>query len=500
MSGAGFDDEATVDVDEALLLLAQIRAEVAQRASEEARGAKTAAPGGTSEALDDEGRPAARTGKFDEDVPTIEGYGALREIGRGGFSRVFEALQFEFERWVAIKVLNDALDDDMEIATFKRECRLMGGLSRHPNIVTVFASALTSERRPGIVMELFPHGSYLDIIQSTGPLELGELLSLGVWISGALAMVHRQGMTHGDVKPQNIFRSEYGSAVLGDFGIATLMNHGLSDTKTGLSPYYAAPELIERGVSATSPFADQYSLGATIYTLATGHRPFETDAGETTGQLFARTLSEPAPRLGGDFPPPLADAVEQAMAREPHQRHRDVVAFAAAIAKVETELGLKPTEIPVTSDLGRYVGQTPGLDQPSRTATSSRAVPSFGLDDKTMVRPSKLLDTASPAPESAEPQQARRIPLWAKIAAVACVVVVVAAVLVLVGGAGTEVPEAPVPADDSPASPSEREAVPGKEVADGRPGPPSVEVTLLSGSTTVSWNRPRTTDHPSRRT
>ena len=471
MSGAEFDDDVTVDVDEALL--AQIRAEAARRAagsdddgSSDAGQVDESADEATQD-IEEEVLESVRVGDYEENVPAIDGYGALREIGRGGFSSVYEALQFEFERWVAVKVLKEALDGDEETAEFERECRLTGVLSRHPNIVTVFNSAFTSELRPCIVMELFPHGSYLNILQSTGPLGLEELLSLSIRVSGALATAHRQGMVHGDVKPQNIFRSEFGLAALGDFGIATFMSHSLGANKTRLSLYYAAPELIERGISATSPFADQYSLGATIHTLAAGRRPFESEAGETTRQLLARTLSEPAPRLGGDFPPALADALQQAMAREPHQRHRDVVAFAAAIAKVEQDLKFRPTEIPFTRDRGRYVGQTPDSDRPpSRPLTSSQDAPAVAAsahsgeppadgkpepaleeqsarpNDRTVVRPSGI-DTVSPPSVTATPPRSRKWPLWAKVAAVAAIVAAAAGIgWALMGGDG---PPPPVP-------------------------------------------------------
>ena len=180
MSGIESDDDVTVDVDETLL--DEIRAEAARRAAAQSEGDQDpVVQHGGFEVLGGGSATAGETvlavgaGGFDQDVPGIEGYGALREIGRGGFSQVYEALQFEFERWVAIKVLNDAIERD-EIAEFNRECRLMGVLSRHPNIVTVFESAFTDDHRPCIVMELFPHGSYLNILQSAGPLALEDLL------------------------------------------------------------------------------------------------------------------------------------------------------------------------------------------------------------------------------------------------------------------------------------------------------------------------------------
>lgn len=125
MPGDGFDDEATFDIDDEML--DEVRAEAARLASQDV-GQGEAGGAGTGE------------------LPVIDGYQELREIGRGGFSRVYEALQVEFDRLVAIKVLNEPIIDSGHIAEFERECRLMGNLSRHPNIVTVHTSAFSHDR------------------------------------------------------------------------------------------------------------------------------------------------------------------------------------------------------------------------------------------------------------------------------------------------------------------------------------------------------------------
>ena len=385
-------------------------------------------------------------------MPVVEGYGALREIGRGGFSRVYEALQFDFDRWVALKVLNETLDGD-EIAEFERECRLMGVLSRHPNIVTVLNSAFTEEGLPCISMELFANGSYLDVIQDSGPLGLEELFSVAVSISGALATAHRQGVVHGDVKPQNIFRSELGAA-LGDFGIASLINQGLGPAKTRLSLYYAAPEVIERGAAALSPFSDQYSLAATLYTLATGERPFEASDSGSTRELLIEALTAPIPRLGKDFPAALDDALHTAMTREPALRHRDMRTFAAAVSEVEAELGYGPTRMRILTGSGRYAAQVPGQsasrdlsvsgDHPpagpsgalrSSTPAGPRTGPpsrtgsrdvSVDYDDATIVRPAAPVPPApAPAPQDDPPAGRRRKRM-----------LIAAAALVLAGAVG----------------------------------------------------------------
>ena len=134
-------------------------------------------------------------------------------------------------------------------------------------------------------------------------------------------------MVHGDVKPQNIFKSEFGYPALGDFGIATLGNKLGQDAPTGLSTHYAAPELIEGGAAHTSPAADQYSLGATIYTLATGRRPFESSLQESPQKVLVRALTEPVPPLPSHFPPEFNRVVLCAMARDPQRRYRDLKAF-----------------------------------------------------------------------------------------------------------------------------------------------------------------------------
>ena len=225
----------------------------------------------------------------------------------------------------------------------------MGGLSRHPFIVTVLASVFTSDYRPCIVMDLFERGNYMELLRRDGPLPLEELLSLSVRVAGALATAHQDGVIHGDVKPQNIFKSAFGYPALGDFGIATLRSRLVDSAGLGLSPHYAAPELIEIGAGAVGAAADQYSLGATIYTLAVGRRPFESDQHEAPQQVLARALDAPTPTLPASFPRDLASVLRRAMAREPQDRFPDLTAFAVALANIEHRLGHRPTAIPIAS-------------------------------------------------------------------------------------------------------------------------------------------------------
>ena len=300
-----------------------------------------------------------------EGVPVVVGFSDLVEVGRGGFSRVFSAYQVEFDRRVALKVLNDRLADEASVGVFEGECRAMGTLSQHPFIVTVLASALTADYRPVIVMELFERGNYMQLLRRDGPLPLEELLSLSVRVGGALATAHHHGVIHGDVKPQNVLKSEFGFPALGDFGIATLRNRLSERAATGLSAHYAAPELIESGPTASGTTADQYSLAATIFTLATGRRPFEgTTPGEAPERVLARVLGSPTPRLPAPFPEELTNTLARAMSRDPQARFPDLGAFAFALTAVEHRLGYRATAVPLP---GIDDDATITIDHPTHT-------------------------------------------------------------------------------------------------------------------------------------
>ena len=360
-------------------------------------------------------------------VPEVPGYGDLREIGSGGYSRVYRARQFEFERPVAIKVLNNRLKDSAAVAAFERECRTMGALWDHPNIVTVFASAFTSDERPCIVMKLFHEGSYSQVLRRAGPVVLDELLLLSVKVAGALATAHREGVVHGDVKPQNIFKSKFGEPALGDFGISTFVGRQDDHAPRGFSVHYAAPELIE---GTPGPAADQYSLAATIYTLALGERPFESadsPTSNTNARVLLRVLDDPTPRLPDRFPTVFADAVIRAMQRDPAQRYPDLAAFGVALADVERQLGLRQTGIPLeplqrsqphpepsprdAERVAPETGESP-RSQPLRESLpeprQSRSGPTSTLDRGTKARDSR--DPAIPAPKRPSVLRHRRKP------------------------------------------------------------------------------------------
>lgn len=219
----------------------------------------------------------------------------IHTIGRGGFGIVYRCRQPSLDRIVAVKVLTSGLNSD-DLARFDREQRVMGRLSDHPNIVSIFEVGTLRSNRPFIVMQYRSQGSLEERIRRSGPLSWHEVLHLGVKIAGALETAHRIGVLHRDVKPGNILLSDYGEQELADFGIARIVGGFETSTRavTG-SPAFTAPEVLT-GESPTVS-SDVYSLGATLFCALTGHAAFERLSGEDVVAQFVRITTQPAPEI-----------------------------------------------------------------------------------------------------------------------------------------------------------------------------------------------------------
>jgi hypothetical protein len=278
----------------------------------------------------------------------IDGFDELRPIGRGGFSYVFSARQRAFNRRVAVKVLSFGLIDERERRSFERECKAMGLVSQHPHIVSVFNAAFTTTKQPCIVMELYSGGTMSERLKREGQLPIATVLETGVKISGALQTAHDRGLLHRDIKPQNLFISEFGEPALGDFGISTLDDERTISGGGGLTVHYAPPEVLE-GAPATAS-SDVYSLAATLYTLLEGARPFASPSGrrQSVGELARRIMLDDPPRIRRpDAPRGLADLLARSMSKTPSERSESAAALGRELQRVQGELGLPVTTLPV---------------------------------------------------------------------------------------------------------------------------------------------------------
>jgi eukaryotic-like serine/threonine-protein kinase len=223
-------------------------------------------------------------------------------LGRGGMASVYLAEDESLGRTVAIKVFSRDLADGDDLQRQQEEITLLATLN-HPSLVTLFDASTDDDGNAYLVMELVD-GTDLRARLNTGPLEPGEVATIGSHVADALAYVHTKGIIHRDIKPGNILLPEGDpehtgpQAKLADFGIARIVD-GARLTATGkvlgtasyFSPEQAAGEPI-------TPASDIYSLGLVLLECLTGERAFQGTALES---MMARMSRDPdVPRELGD--------------------------------------------------------------------------------------------------------------------------------------------------------------------------------------------------------
>jgi eukaryotic-like serine/threonine-protein kinase len=269
-------------------------------------------------------------------------YRIVRALGVGGMGRVWLARDETLRRDVAIKEivlpfgLPDVEREELRMRTL-REARAAARLN-HPNVVQIY-DVQPGDEQPWIVMEYVRSRSLLQVIQENGALPVEQVAGIGLAVLSALDAANRVGVLHRDVKPSNVLIAGDGRVVLTDFGSALIDESDGAITRTGVilgSPQYIAPERVDTGVS--TPEADLWSLGATLYTAVEGRPPYTRST--TLRSLIAITTDKPDPtQLAGPLKPVLAGLLQ----RNPRARMKpaEVAERLRRLADVETTVHLR---------------------------------------------------------------------------------------------------------------------------------------------------------------
>ena len=262
-------------------------------------------------------------------------YELLRELGSGGFGRVYLVRDLELEREAALKILHPFLTSDPAVVErFRREAQIAARLV-HEHIANTYEIG----GRSGLLwytMEFVPGGSLAQAVELEGPLEVARVLQLLYESLDALQHAHRHGLVHRDLKPENIlFAGPEGSVRIADFGLAFAHEHhsrfgGASTSHSG-TPEFAAPEqLLGEKVDHRT---DLYSLSLCAYFALTGSLPFGTGtplsliASHATGTLPNVTAMRQDVNAG------FLRVLATAAAREPANRFDSAEEFAAALRR-----------------------------------------------------------------------------------------------------------------------------------------------------------------------
>ena len=248
-------------------------------------------------------------------------YRLVEHIGEGGMGQVWKAHDDNLDREVALKLL---LRGTLEHATrrerFRREALVLSRLS-HPGVATIFDFD-AQDGYDFLVMEYVAGGS-IESRVAQGPLPIDDILTLGSKIADALDNAHRQGILHRDLKPGNIVLTRDGEPKILDFGLAILLASATDGRMTqpgmivGSLPYMAPEQLFGQADDAR---VDIYALGAMLFEMTTGKRPFIKDRPESLMFAIINQAAPSARSIRSETPEALDRLIDSCLQKEPAQR------------------------------------------------------------------------------------------------------------------------------------------------------------------------------------
>ncbi len=269
---------------------------------------------------------------------TIGQYQILERVGSGSMAVVYRAHQANIDRVVAVKVLLGEFTRKRDfLERFKREARATGAL-RHIHVLPIYDYG-EFEGVPYLVVPFIDTGTLADRLRQAENhcLETDEVLRLGGQIASALDHAHSRGVIHRDVKPSNVLIDNDGNALLGDFGLAKLIEgDSASITGTGMmvgTPDYISPE--QCSGLPVDPRTDVYSLAVMLFEALAGHVPFKGDSPIATVLLH---IEGPIPDLPGNTA--LAPVIKKGLAKDPAHRYSSAGEMIAALYEAA---GASPT-------------------------------------------------------------------------------------------------------------------------------------------------------------
>ena len=274
---------------------------------------------------------------------TISHYRIIEKLGAGGMGVVYKAEDTRLDRFVALKFLPEALGNDRQaMERFRREAKAASALN-HPNICTIYDIG-EENGRAFIAME-FIDGETLQQHIHGQPLEVDEILTLGIQMADALDVAHSGGIVHRDIKPSNIFVTKRRQAKVLDFGLAKLVTNPEQTSATGSqesisivgvisgTPAYMAPEQV-RGDDLDAR-TDIFGFGLLLYEMATGKQAF---GARTSGAIIEAILTRtptPVQSVNPQVPADLEQIINMCLEKDRKKRCQTAAAVRTELQQLK---------------------------------------------------------------------------------------------------------------------------------------------------------------------
>ncbi|MGC4064182.1 MAG: serine/threonine-protein kinase [Polyangiaceae bacterium] len=287
-----------------------------------------------SDQYSDEAEKESSTGPLDAGDWFLK-YSIVREIGAGGYARVYQAYDAFLKREVALKIIHRPTANRQELLRrTAAEARFLVTV-KHPYLVNVYDAGYDDKRVLYIAMELLRGKPLRSLIRSMGRLSIEQFVSLGIKVADALQVVHQHRVIHRDIKPENIFVMKDGTPKLLDFGIAKFIDAPAMITRKNVfhgTPSYMAPEQL--GGRPASIQSDMYSLGVVFWEALAGEHPLQLGRAKSTEELVWRHLHFQPPLLDtirADIPSRIARLIDDMLAKAPERRPTSMQVLAAEL-------------------------------------------------------------------------------------------------------------------------------------------------------------------------
>jgi hypothetical protein len=274
-------------------------------------------------------------------------YYVVHEVGRGSTGAVYLSHDPFYGRDVAIKLYHATGSDDAEGRNARRmflgEAKMVGKL-QHPNIVPIYDAGEEEGRRYVVTEHIHGARTLNQYCRPGSLLPIDQVVSIMYKCAKALHYAHSRGVVHRDIKPSNILLTQDGDVRIVDFGIALVADSDVSRLEgVAGSPAYMSPEQVQ-GLELDAR-SDLYSLGAVMYEMLCGQRPFRAGALGKLLRQVVQQVPEPLRSMRPEIPEELEQVVSCVLAKEPNDRYKTGNEFAAELTRVHQKLRATQSEI-----------------------------------------------------------------------------------------------------------------------------------------------------------